>query len=98
MLKSLSGFFFYLLGATFIVAYILYKKAMSPELMLWWLQVADVPLALAALTYAGTSLYKSIVGDHRSLFGCVLIGVPVLLLFGVVVVLNFWNLLVVTSS
>src|SRR5437868_5978565 len=91
-LQQLSGFFFYLLGASFIVAYLLLRNALWPNLSSVWLQAADLPFALCALLYGGLSLYLSLAIPGRSSKTLAwLIGLPLLLFFLLLVVLNFWG-------
>lgn len=88
-LQHLSGFFFYLLGSTFFIAYILLKNKLWAVESATWIQIADLPLALSALTYGGLSLYLSVRTDASKILAW-LIGVPLALFFGLIVVLNFW--------
>lgn len=93
-LKQLSGFLFYVLGGTFFVAYMLQYNEITPY-GAWWLRVADLPLILVGLLYGGTSLYMSVKpksGDSKAL--CILIGVPLLMIFATLLTMNFWPLLV----
>ena len=44
-LQTLSAFFFYLLGSSFFIAYVLLRNDMWGGLAAWWLQTADLVLA-----------------------------------------------------
>ncbi|MDD4319910.1 MAG: hypothetical protein PHW10_06355 [Candidatus Peribacteraceae bacterium] len=90
-LHTLSAFFFYLLGATFFLAVVFLKQPASAAWSAWWMQVADLPLALTALLYAGISLYESLrpSGRHSPVL-LWSIGVPFIAFFTLLLVLNFW--------
>jgi hypothetical protein len=92
-LHSLSSFFFYALGLSFFAAYLLLRNDIWPQLSALWLQVADLPFALCAILYGGLSLYFSLRSPDRSspLLG-LLIGLPLVLLFGAIVAMNFWGM------
>jgi hypothetical protein len=92
-LKKLSGFLFYVLGGTFFLAYMLQYNEVTP-MGAWWLKVADLPLLLAGILYGGTSLYLSVKpkdADSKSLF--IIIGVPLIVIFSTLLMMNFWPLL-----
>lgn len=92
-LKRVSGFFFYLLGGSFFVAYMLQYNEVTPWAS-WWLRVGDLPLALSGVLYAGTSLYSSVKPKDRESFSLfVMIGIPLLAVFSTVMLLNFWPVL-----
>ncbi|MDP7477405.1 MAG: hypothetical protein QF442_03075 [Candidatus Peribacteraceae bacterium] len=59
----------------------------------WWLRVADLPLILVGAIYGGTSLYMSVKPrdkDSRPLF--MIIGVPLVIIFSTLLMMNFWPL------
>lgn len=89
-LKHLSGFLFYLLGGSFFVAYLLYHNQITP-IGGWWLKVADLPLAFVGVIYGGTSLYLSVKPkDKESPALFYTISVPLVAIFSLLIVLNFW--------
>jgi|TARA_Y100000310_G_scaffold71946_1_gene67834 hypothetical protein len=91
-LKKLSGFIFYVLGGSFFVAYMLQYNEITP-FGGWWLRVADLPLILAGVLFGGTSLYLSVKPkdqDSKTLF--VVIGVPLVVIFSTLLLMNFWPL------
>ena len=91
-LKRISGILFYLLGGSFFLAYLVHSNNLSP-LGLWWLTIADLPLALAGVVYGGTSLYTSVQPRDKHSKGLMItIGLPLLIIFGSLVVLNFYPL------
>lgn len=93
-LKKLSGFLFYALGLSFFVMYLAHKKEWLGQLPLWWFEVLDVPLVIAALLYGGTSLHLSLRSkDNKAVISGVLISVILLAVFAVLFVFNYWNLL-----
>lgn len=90
-LKQLSGFFFYLLGASFFIAYLLLKNDYYARESAMWLQVADLPLLLSAVIYGGTSLYLSVKNpEEPSRALPYVIAAPLVIFFGVILVMNFW--------
>ncbi|NOS67055.1 MAG: hypothetical protein HOO67_01675 [Candidatus Peribacteraceae bacterium] len=88
-LQQLSAFFFYLLGSSFFVAYILLKNKLWMNDAALWMQIADLPLAFCALSYGGLSLYLSVRTDESKMLPW-LIGVPLGIFFVMIVVMNFW--------
>jgi hypothetical protein len=91
-LQQLSGFFFYALGLSFFVAYVLVRNRIGGIYPAWWLQVADLPLALAAVTYGGVSLYQSVTAPgRRTRIAAFVIGIPLVLFFAALVAINFWK-------
>lgn len=92
-LHKLSAILFYVLGASFFVAYLLYRNDIG-TFGGWWLNVADLPLALAAVIYGGSSLYLSVTPKEKtSKTVAIVIGIPLTALFVWLVVLNFWEIL-----
>lgn len=94
-LQKLTGILFYTLGTTFFLAYIVMFQDLSPYGQ-WWLNVADLPLILVGLLYGGTSLYLSVKpknSESKSLF--ITIGIPLCAIFATLMVMNFWELLIV---
>lgn len=89
-LHRLSGFFFYVLGVTYFLAYILLHNRVWPVEAALWMQVADLPFAFAAIFYAGLSFYLSVRGETSSgkVLGWV-VAVPLAVLFFFLVALNF---------
>lgn len=90
-IHSLSIFFFYLLGASFFLAYVLLQQKVGGVWPAWWMQVADLPLGFTAVAYAGISLYESVrPGDRHSWKLASAIGFPLVAFFVLLLVLNFW--------
>ncbi|OGJ56275.1 hypothetical protein A3D88_01280 [Candidatus Peribacteria bacterium RIFCSPHIGHO2_02_FULL_52_16] len=91
-LHTLSGILFYVLGATFFLAYLTFRNDIVPMWSAWWMQVADLPFGLVALLYGGLSLYLSVHGTNgKSKVLPWIIGVPLVLLFAGLLVFNFWQ-------
>lgn len=93
-LHRLSAILFYLLAGSFFISYLLLRNEIGLPWSQWWLKVADLPLALVAVLYGGTSLYRSVKraeGVSRPLL--IVIGIPLLAFFIFLIVLNFWNVL-----
>jgi hypothetical protein len=90
-LHQLSSFFFYVLGLSFLAAYVLLRNEMLGYWSAVWLQAADLPFALAAILYGGLSLYLSLATGRKSSVLAWGIGIPLAALFVLLVVLNFWG-------
>jgi len=90
----IAAVFFYLFAGSFFVSYLLLRNNLLFPWSQWWLRVADVPLALVAVLYGGSSLYRSIKRHEGTSWPLlILIGTPLLALFTFIVALNFWNAL-----
>lgn len=93
MLQQVSGFFFYILGLSLFVGYVCMRNDVFPNHAAVWMQTADLPFALAAIVYGGTSLYASLrAGGSSSRVLAWSIAVPLLVLFGLIVTMNFWGI------
>ncbi|MEI8230906.1 MAG: hypothetical protein WCG83_07280 [Candidatus Peregrinibacteria bacterium] len=93
-LHSLSSFLFYLLTGSFFIAYLLDRNSLLLPWSDWWMKIADLPLALVALLYGGSSLYFSVKRKEGVSWGVLLfIAIPLTALFIFLVILNFWNVL-----
>jgi hypothetical protein len=92
-LKKCSGFFFYLLGLSFFVAYAFIRNRFHVTYAAEWMQVADLPLAFSAVVYGGTSLYLSLTSTDESAPRALpwIIGVPLAVIFGLILAMNFWR-------
>ncbi|MDP7069350.1 MAG: hypothetical protein QF815_02380 [Candidatus Peribacteraceae bacterium] len=92
-LQKLSGFLFYVLGGSFFLAYMLQYNEVTPWAA-WWLKTADLPLALVGMLFGGSSLYLSVKprgSESRPLF--MIIGIPLVVIFSTLLVMNFWTVL-----
>jgi hypothetical protein len=90
-LHHLSAVLFYVLGSAFFVAYILHRNTLGGELPLRLLTESDLPLLACAMLYGATSVMLSIdeTGTSKQLRW--MVGLPMLLIFLLFIVLNFWN-------
>jgi len=89
-LHTLSAALFYILGASFFLAYILLHNSILTGMSGSWLQAGDLPLLLSGLLYGGLSVYRSIQEDDSSSHTLMLaIGIPVAVMFVLFLVLNF---------
>jgi hypothetical protein len=91
-LKRTSGFFFFALGTSLFVAYLLHANLLGGQWPLWWLHVADLPMGLSACLYGGTSFYTSVTtpgNPSRVLLSFIV--VLLALIFLSIVTLNFWD-------
>lgn len=92
LLQRLSGAFFFFIGASFFVSVVLLRNDLHADAAAWWMQVADLPLALSAIMYGGTSLYGSLRNPHKQ-SGLLpwLIGIPLSVIFIIIAAMNFWT-------
>lgn len=89
-LHKLSAIFFYVLGSSVFIAYILAHNLIAVGVMSRWLEVVDLPLLLSGMLYGGISIYESLRTDASSpKVMTIAIGLPLLILFGVILLLNF---------
>ena len=93
-IHRISAVLFYFLAGSFFVSYLLLRNNMLLPWSGWWMKVADLPLALAAALYGGSSLYRS-VKRHEGISWplLILIGLPLAAFFTFLIILNFWNVL-----
>lgn len=87
-LHRFSGFWFYVLGTSFIAAELMRRNDLYATESAWWLQVADMPLIACALLYAGTGFYGSMGKATR--MTAWITGIPLAIVFALLVTLNFW--------
>lgn len=89
-LHQLSAIAFYVLGLSFFVAYALLRRQVGDTWPAWWMQVAELPLALSALLYGGLSVYLSVRGRQGTAWPlAILIGLPLATFFALLVAMNF---------
>jgi hypothetical protein len=92
LLNRISGTIFYIMGSIYFVLYLLYFNDILTAWMRWIMELFDLSMILISLLYGGTSFLKSITDpDQPSLFALLIVGIPLVLLFGFFVVLNFWD-------
>jgi heme/copper-type cytochrome/quinol oxidase subunit 3 len=90
-LKKLSGFVFYTLGLTFFGMYLAKSMGKFGVLPTWWFEVFDLPLAISALVYAGTSVHLSLRSkDNKAVLSGILITLVLISIFVVLFALNYW--------
>ena len=93
-LQRLTGFLFYILAGSYFVGYLLLRNEIGGVWPGWWMQVADLPLALVGILYGGTSFYRTVHhGEKTSWVKLVVIAVPLIAIFAALVILNFWTVL-----
>lgn len=90
---TISAVLFYLLGASFFGAYLLLRNEIAGGWPVWWMSVADLPLAIVCTLYGGTSLYLSLRKEKPSKSLAIVIAIPLIALLVFLFVLNFWNVL-----
>ena len=90
-LQQLSAFCFFLLGITFFVAFLLLQNNVQSVWSAWWMQVADLPFLVSAVTYGATSFLLSVKGRTASRALTIIVLVFCALFLGAVFTLNFWG-------
>ena len=91
-IHNLSAVLFYSLGVSYMVAYVLHFNTLGGFWPAWWMEIADLPFAVVAMLYGGSSLYLSIVKPgQKSYVLAGLIVLPLMLLFSFLFVLNYWD-------
>lgn len=85
---------FYLLGASFFVAYMLWRNKLLGGLPLLWMQIADLPLLLCGLIFGAASILKGL-GEREGVMSLIgwCLAAPLTLLFLGFVLLTFWDVL-----
>lgn len=93
-LQKFTGMLFYLLAGSYFVGYLLLRNSIGGVWPGWWMQVADLPLALVGILYGGTSFYRTVHHGERTSWGTLIaIAVPLMVIFVGLVLLNFWTML-----
>jgi hypothetical protein len=90
-LHQLSAVLFYALGSAFFLAYVLYRNAIGGMFPVQLLTKGDLVLLACALLYGASSVILSIDETGQSKGLRWMIGIPMLLIFIVFAVFNFWN-------
>jgi hypothetical protein len=90
LLHQLAAFFFYILGLTFFAAYLLLRHGLGGMWPAWWLQVADLPLALCAILYGGMSMHASLAGVKHPRVLAGIISIPLIAVFLLLLFVNFF--------
>ncbi len=89
--RATAAVAFYVLGASFFVAAVLFRNGVGGNWPAWWMQVADLPLALSAVLYAGISLYQSVrPAEGKARMLAVAVAAPLTAFFLLLLALNFW--------
>jgi succinate dehydrogenase hydrophobic anchor subunit len=65
-LQRVSGFCFYLLGSSFILAWLLFKLGYAARFSSMWMQAMDLPLIFSALVYGGLCFYFGLIDFFTS--------------------------------
>lgn len=90
-IHTVSAIAFYVLGSSFFLAYLFLHSNILTIGSMQWLGIADMPLLFTGMLYGGLSVYNSI-NDNNHAYSRALalsIGVPLVVLFLTLFVLNF---------
>ncbi|TSD00446.1 MAG: hypothetical protein Greene101449_165 [Candidatus Peregrinibacteria bacterium Greene1014_49] len=98
-LQRLTGTLFSLLAGSYFLGYLLLRNSIGGVWPGWWMQVADLPLALVGILYGGTSFYRTVHhGEKASWVKLIIIAIPLIAIFAALVILNFWTILPVPQA
>lgn len=89
--QQLSAACFYLLGVTFFLAFLFLQNEVQMIWSAWWMQVADLPLLVSAVTYGATSFLLSVKGRKISPILTIIVALLCVLFLGAAITLNFWG-------
>ncbi len=93
-LKNISGFCFYLFGITLFASYVMFTNDIYARESAWWLQRIDLPFALSAFVYGGTSLYLSLAPKNKTSKALAWAITAILgTFFTIILTLIFWGVL-----
>lgn len=93
-LNRLSATLFYFFGASFFIAYLLHYNELLGLWPRYWMEVFDLPLALVAILFGGTSLHLSIrKPDSKALVSGIIIAIPLIAVFALLFAMNYWEVL-----
>jgi hypothetical protein len=90
-LHDVSAIYFFTLAFIYVFAVLAFRNGVMVDVMTTAMRILDVPFALVALMYGGSTLYMQLIGEDEeetSPWAMVIFAVC-LLLFGLVVFLNF---------
>lgn len=98
-LQRFAGTLFYVLGLSFFLGYLFLRNDIGGPWPGWWMRVADLPLALAAVLYGGASFYRTIQRKEEFSWGkFLMVVIPLIIVFAAVIALNFWDALLLPSG
>ncbi|OGJ63589.1 hypothetical protein A3C37_02340 [Candidatus Peribacteria bacterium RIFCSPHIGHO2_02_FULL_53_20] len=98
-LQRFTGSLFFVLTGTYFLGYLLLRNSIGGAAPGWWMQIADLPLALVGILYGGASFYRTVHhGESTSWGKLIVIAIPLLVIFGALVMLNFWEILPVPQA
>ena len=90
-LRRTAGLAFFVLGASFFVAYVLLRNGLWVRETSIWMQSADLPLGFCALVYAGMSVFAGLRHPRKSSHTlAIILAIPLALAFGAILLMNFW--------
>ncbi len=91
-LHQLSAVIFFILGTTFFAAFVLLRNDIATPWPAYWMQIADLPLALTAILYGGLSFFLSMqTQEKKSVALAYSVAIPLSSFFLLLVFLKFWT-------
>ena len=90
-LNKVSAFYFFLIAFIYVASALYFRSDLYVDLTTVIMRIMDIPLALTALIYSGSTIYLQISEGRQ--YGAPLWGIIIfticLIIFGVVVFINF---------
>lgn len=89
-LHEVSAFYFFILGFAYVFLALAFRNGLIVDWALLFMRLFDIPLALVALIYGGTTLYLQLNENEETVNPwSIVIVAACILLFGLVVFVNF---------
>ncbi|MBU0727175.1 hypothetical protein KKA95_00655 [Patescibacteria group bacterium] len=89
-LHDVSAIYFFILAFVYVFAALSFRNGFMIDVSSIAIRILDIPFAMVALMYGGSTLYMQISGDDEGASPWVMVIFAIaLLLFGLVVFLNF---------
>ncbi|MBU0577832.1 hypothetical protein KJ742_05205 [Patescibacteria group bacterium] len=88
-LHDVSAIYFFILAFIYVFAALAFRNGFMVDIATLAMRILDMPFALVALMYGGSTLYMQISDDETTSPWAMVIFAVCLILFGLVVFLNF---------
>ena len=89
-LHDVSALYFFVLGFVYVLLALVFRNGFFVDGALLWMRILDIPFALISLLYGGSTLYLQLNEEEETVSPwSVIIVAACILLFGLVVFVNF---------
>ncbi len=93
-LRTIAGTLFFIVGGTYLGAYLLWQTGTAEPFGAWWLAIMDLPFIAMGLLYGALSLHLSVRNPEKpSHIQAWIIGFFAAALFLLAATLNYWEVL-----